>query len=362
MNKHSIRRIGVGVAAAVALATAVAAPAQAFVPGPIGVVYAGPEFQLSINTDGGNPAHTTRHADGTWAAWDSVPDMYYNPGATSSLTQAESGTGKTFLAAEGSAIQFLIRDSATGQWTSPSGTAAPIPDEVPIEHSGNTPATARITKLVGSVVMGGEFHLFGQRGPSALYEVVRHSDGTWGAWQELYVPGQIGEIKELSVASTDGAGIQLVAVAGGRLWHANRADAGSAFAAWGDVFANSSNPGTAEHVAVAAVKGELQVVVTGNNGTGIYHAIRRATGSWTVFGDVKAATKASLGTIAGVGVADTDRLSGNDALQVVVVDTAGHLRHTVRNSAGSWTTFGDVDAVIPNSHLGTAVSVAGAGQ
>ncbi|GAA2743792.1 hypothetical protein [Kitasatospora cinereorecta] len=356
------KRMSVRLAAAAAVA-AVATSIAVVPAGAVALPAMPAEFQLTINTDAYNtPFHTTRHADGTWSSWDQVPDMYYNPGGTTSLTQTEHA-GVTFLASNyAGQIQFLIRDTA-GNWTSPTGTTAPIPGEVPIWHSGNTPATTPITKMLGSAFVDNEFHLIAQAGNGYPYEIVRHADGTWGDWTELAGQlGNIGTITDFSAATTNGSDLQFTAVAGGKLWHTKRATSVDAFTAWGDVFAVSSNPGTAEHVAAAGVSGELQVVVTGNNGAGVFHAIRHADGTWTRFGDVEAATRSNPGTVTGVGIAATNTLSTGPNLQVVVVNNTGGLFHTVRNSSGSWTTFGDVNANVPGSHAGHATTVSGAGE
>ncbi|WP_035842007.1 hypothetical protein [Kitasatospora azatica] len=354
-------RLAVG-AAAVALAVS-SVPANALTVGPIGVVSPPNDFQLTINTGpNGAPYHTVRHADGTWSAWDSVPDMYFNPGATSSLTQAENGSGSTFLASMfADEIQFLIYSQNSG-WVSPTGTTAPISSSIPIVHSQFSPPTTPVVKLAASVVVGGEFHLFAIAGNGGLYEIVRHTDGSWTNWSDLSLSlNGIGSTTELAAASTDGTDTQLVAVAGGKLWHAKRADSASAFSSWGDVFANSSNPGTAEHVAVGGVNGQLQVVVSGNNGTGVYHAIRNATGNWTVFGNVEAAA-GNPGRITGVGASGTSAITGSPVLQIAVLTDNGGLFHTLRDTTGHWTSFGNVNAAVPGSYSGTAVTVAGAGE
>ncbi|MFE0463686.1 hypothetical protein ACFW1A_30985 [Kitasatospora sp. NPDC058965] len=361
-------RVTVGTAAAAALALGTV-PADALTGGPIGVgpigVVAAPnDFQLTINTGNyGQPYHTERHPDGTWSDWDAVPDMYYNPGATETLTQAEDGNGHTLLASRfADQIQFLVYDHSTATWTSPTGTTAPIPAEIPIVHSGNTPATTPVVTLAASVVVGGEFHLFGIAGNGGLYEIVRHADGSWTGWSDLsFQLNGIGTVTGLAAATTNGTDLQLVAVAGGKLWHALRSTTGGAFGSWGDVFANSSNPGTAEHVAVAGVNGQLQVVVSANNGTGVYHAIRNATGNWTVFGNVEAAA-GNPGQITGVGAAGTGAITGTQVLQLAVLTSGGTVFHTVRDSGGHWTGFGNVTTTVKGSVSGTAVTVAGSGE
>ncbi|GJF29116.1 hypothetical protein KNE206_18160 [Kitasatospora sp. NE20-6] len=357
MNNRRLRHAttGLAAAAAVALCGAVTGtPAQAVTGGSTGTVKTAAEFQLTIATEV-DPQLTVRNADGTWTAWRSVPDMYYLPSATTSVTQVEAG-GRTFLAAMGSAIQFLIRDT-DGTWNSPTDLTAPIADEVPILHSGNTPPTARLTRLMGSAFVDNEFHLFARTAAGSLHEAVRHGDGTWGTWQDVSVPGVLpGRITELSAVTLTGGDLQLLAVAGGKLWHTARAASASAFSAWSDVFAGSSGPGTAQHVSAAEVKGELQAVVTTGNGTGVYHAVRRTTGAWTVFGDVEAATRTPLGTVTGVAVGGSNQYTDGDVLQVAVLDSNGKLFHTLRNANGTWTKFGSVDAAT-GAHFGTASAV-----
>ncbi|MBF9069165.1 hypothetical protein [Streptacidiphilus fuscans] len=309
------------------------------------------EFQLTINTSANAaPLHTIRNADGTWTAWDQVPDMYANPVGTSSQTQAESG-GELYYASEGSGqIQFLTRD-ATGTWTSPTGTTAPVPSTIQVGAGQTT-----VASLVGSAVLGSDFHLIALAANGDLYETIRHSDGTWTYWNDLYdannnALGAIGTITDASVATTNGSDLQIAAVVGGKLYHSIRTTPTGTWTPWGDVFANSSNPGTATHVAIAGVDGALEVMVTVNSGNGLYHATRNSNGTWTVFGNVESETGFNPGTLTNLAMAATGDSSTSDVMEYALVNTSGTVYHGIRYTNGTWSAVGDVNTAVPGTGL-----------
>ncbi|MCU7820151.1 hypothetical protein [Kitasatospora sp. DSM 101779] len=146
-----------------------------------------------------------------------------------------------------------------------------------------------------SATVNGDFDLIATGDNGRLYEALRHANGTWVGWTDLTakIAGSPGTITEVAAATTTRGDLQLVAVSGGKLWHL-RATAAGTWSGGGDLFANSSNPGTATHVAAAGVAGALQVLVTTNS---LYHAIRAASGSWSAFGDAGSAVGGVAGPI-----------------------------------------------------------------
>jgi hypothetical protein len=84
----------------------------------------------------------------------------------------------------------------------------------------------------------------------------------------------------------------------------------------------------------------LHVVAVTTSG-GLRHAIRTADGSWTSFGDVEA--------IAGQigGVTDAEAVVAGTKLHVVAI-VNGTLFHTIRHADGTWDSFHNADMVIGN--------------
>ena len=85
----------------------------------------------------------------------------------------------------------------------------------------------------------------------------------------------------------------------------------------------------------------LQQFVSVTSDGKIWHAIRNATdGSWTRFGDVKAATGTDPGQFTSVACASSD-----EGLHVSGSTTDGKMWHAIRNATnGSWTPLRDVKA------------------
>ncbi|MFG2825728.1 LamG-like jellyroll fold domain-containing protein [Kitasatospora sp. NPDC048365] len=321
----------------------------------VGLPPAPTELQVATVTNSNNLHHTTRDSGGHFTAWDQVPDMAYNPGGGfSSVTQAEY-QGNTYLAGIGWELQFQVRQFGSTEWDSPTGTTAPLSLTVP-------GTSVQITKVNASAIVNGDFDLIATGNNGRLYEALRHPNGVWVGWTDLTakIAGTPGTLTEVAAATTTGGDLQLVAVSGGKLWHANRATAGGTWSAWGDVFANSSNPGTATHVAVAGVTGALQVMVTTNNGNSLYHAIRAATGVWTVFGDAGAAVGGVPAPIVSLAMAGVGT-GASSTMQFVALTNAGTIYHAIRVPTG-WTGLGNVTTYVQGTVSGTPVLVSAAGD
>jgi len=313
------------------------------------------ELQLTTLTDSGTLNHTSRNINGNFTAWDAVRDMAYIPGTFRSATQAEY-QGTTYLAALGNAVEFQVRPFGSSTWGSPTGTDAPLPDRV-----GSTSVT--IASVNASAIVNGDFDLIATGSDGHLYEALRHPNGTWVSWTDLtaQIAGSIGTIQEVAAATTTGGDLHLVLIAGNKLMHATRSSARGTWTGWGDVYAVSSNPGTPGHVAAAGVAGVLQVMVVTNNGSGIYHTIRAAKGTWGGFGDVKAATASNPGTVVSIAMAGVDTGAANH-MQFVAVNSTGTIYHSVRKTTGAWTTMGNVTTYVQGTLYGTPKSVIAAGD
>ncbi len=93
----------------------------------------------------------------------------------------------------------------------------------------------------------------------------------------------------------------------------------------------------------------------------LWHTIRQSDGTWTPFGDVKAQA-GDRGTFVRVGIAVEPAPGPAEfisELHVGGVTSDGKLWHTIRHSDGTWTPFGDVKAQAGDR--GTFVDVGDAG-
>ncbi|MDH6578421.1 LamG-like jellyroll fold domain-containing protein [Kitasatospora sp. MAP5-34] len=318
------------------------------------------ELQLTTLDSTGNLDHTVRAINGTFTPWDAVPDMAYVPMGTNSATQAEY-QGTTYIAKMSSALEFQVRPFGSSTWGSPTGTSAPLPSTV-----GST--TVSITAVDASAIVNGDFDLIGTGSDGHLYEALRHPNGVWVSWSDLTaqisaagIGGSLGTVQEVAAATTTGGDLQVLVIAGGKLYHAVRGAAGGTWSGWGDVYANSSNPGTPNHVSAAGVAGALQVMVSTNNGSGLYHSIRDTTGHWGAFGDVEAATATNPGTVVSIGMSCVGT-GASSMMQVAIVNSAGTIYHTIRYPSASWATMGNVTSYVQGTLYGTPKTITVAGD
>jgi hypothetical protein len=108
----------------------------------------------------------------------------------------------------------------------------------------------------------------------------------------------------------------------------------------------------ANQVDIAQVGADLHAVVRATNRQ-LYHAIRRANGSWTAFGNATNEAGALSGDLMDISVT-----AAGGQLQVAVCTTDSGLFHTIRFLDGNWQRFGDVKQVA-GSDVGYEVTIAG---
>jgi hypothetical protein len=145
----------------------------------------------------------------------------------------------------------------------------------------------------------------------------------------------------------------LASTTDGTPWHTIRQAAGS-WLTFGDVTGQAGNPGVVGSVASALIGGDLHVVVQTSNDGGAWHTIRRANGTWLLFGDV-------FGQAGNPGSIQDVSISGNGAtgdLHVLASTTDGGVWHTIRQANGGWLPFGDVTGQAGNPGVVGSVATA----
>ncbi|MBB4927350.1 trypsin-like serine protease [Kitasatospora kifunensis] len=203
--------------------------------------------------------------------------------------------------------------------------------------------------------INGDTHIVALGGDGHLHHTIVRQPTTGGAGMVSgfgdvnAVAGQLTNITQVAAVSI-GNQLHVVAVANGRLYHTIRQADGS-WIGFGDIETGggAGNLPAVTSVALASVGGQLQVAAVANGK--VYHTIRNTTGNWTSWGDVAQAAGAT-GPVTSVAMAG----SGNDAQMVIITDNGAHQYHTIRYASGTWQPFSDLSGVWGQL---TATSVSG---
>jgi len=190
-----------------------------------------------------------------------------------------------------------------------------------------------------------------------MFHTIRKPDGTWPyAWGNVIKATSAPFASAQLVATTMFTNAQLSVLAlddAGTLWHIMRNSDGSWTAPWLSVQAAMQAAGhppisaVTYVAAIADAKNNMHVLVLDSDRT-LWHTIRQAAGYWPYpWGNVQSVIRAqgnpTIGPIALVAGA----INPNGDLQVVVLDEAARLWHTIRLANETWPyPWGDVDAAI----------------
>jgi hypothetical protein len=213
--------------------------------------------------------------------------------------------------------------------------------------------------VVGSVtsaLIGGDLHVVVQTSDGLAWHTIRQANGTWLPFGDITgQAGNPGFIQDVSISGNTANGDLhvLASTTDGRLWHTIRQANGS-WLTFGDVTGQAGNPGVVGSVASALIGGDLHVVVQTSNDGGAWHTIRRANGTWLLFGDV-------FGQAGNPGSIQDVSISGNGAtgdLHVLASTTDGGVWHTIRQANGGWLPFGDVTGQAGNPGVVGSVATA----
>ncbi|MCX5403850.1 S1 family peptidase [Streptomyces sp. NBC_00335] len=151
-------------------------------------------------------------------------------------------------------------------------------------------------------------------------------------------------------ATTPGWQTKALVQSGTSLYQAARLSDGS-WTGYTDVQNKASNLGGIRSSAAAGINGDTHVLAISNAG-GLFHTVRKADGTWGSFGNVFSVANA-LGNLTQVSTVSI----GHDLHVVAVAD--GKAFHTVRNGAGNWTPFFQINGSLTNVTAAATASVRG---
>ncbi|MFF7366059.1 trypsin-like serine protease [Streptomyces sp. NPDC008125] len=225
----------------------------------------------------------------------------------------------------------------------------------------NAAGTIQDIAYAADAAIKGKNYVFAVGGNGHLYEANRRATGGWDAFRDLTTElGDKPGLTRVAVTST-GTGLALIGLADGRVYHATQ-DANEVWSKWGDVSAKLGFLGNATQVTVAQTSGgETQVGVAADGKA--YHGIRKSDGTWsTDWGSVSGLSTGLTAKVNGMSFAS---VAGD--LQVVITSVTGEKKHAIRKADGTWSKFGDlgdelgrdittgIDATAVNGELQTAV-------
>ncbi|NEA35442.1 hypothetical protein [Streptomyces sp. SID13031] len=269
----------------------------------------------------GHLMHQTRAGDGTWKpSWEEVGIPAVSVYRVSCVGM--SNDLHVVAALNSGAPSHGVRNRSDGSWTAFS----PIPSQ-----SGPTPGAPHVAVTSLGSSAGSKLHVFGasERG-NALYYTGRNADGSWHPrWVNLRTFGSIiNHVATTRVGTT----IDTAVVTDGKLFHAIRASDGT-WSNWGNIESVAGEiANDVLHVALAGIGSQLHVVALSGS-SDVYHAIRRADGSWQRFKKVTAFSNYSPFFVSAANV--------GAELQVAIIDFTANasqiIRHNIRRSDGSWT-------------------------
>ncbi|MFG2910443.1 polymorphic toxin-type HINT domain-containing protein [Kitasatospora sp. NPDC048286] len=184
-----------------------------------------------------------------------------------------------------------------------------------------------------------------------VWHTLRGADGKWGGWGDVTsVVGPIANPSQLSLSAT-ASGLEVLALSDGVLKHTLRRPDG-VWAGWGNVYGETGSLTGATRVASAATGSGLEVVVVA--GDSIWHTIRFGNGVWQKWGNVYGATGA---LITPTGVTATATGAG---LEVAAI-AGGGIWHTIRRPDGVWAGWGNVSQVVGQLSQPLSASVVSSG-
>ncbi|MFF5503221.1 trypsin-like serine protease [Streptomyces roseolus] len=185
---------------------------------------------------------------------------------------------------------------------------------------------------------------------TSLYQAVRLPDGSWTGYTDLQSKiGSLGGIRSTAAAGINGDTHVLAVSTSGGLFHTVRKPDGT-WGTFGDVFAVANALGNLTQVSAVSIGHDLHVVAVADGKA--FHTVRNSAGSWTPFRQIN-------GSLTGVTAAATASVRGE--LQVGIV-SGGKPYHTIRQTSGTWLGWGNVAQAVGATGPVTSLSMAGTGD
>lgn len=297
------------------------------------VVQAGTSLYQGIRLPGGD-----------WTGFTDVQSKAGNIGGIRAATVAGIGSDTHVVAlADDGSLRHTVR-KADGTWST----------------FGDIGAAANVlggVTRVSAVSIGNDLHVLAVAS-GKVFHTVRKADGNWTKFGDLSaVAGPIGTVTSVATASAGGQ-LQVAAVSGGKAFHTIRTAAGH-WAGWGSVADAASATGPISSVSMAGTGDDAHIVIATDNGARQYHGMRKGTGHWEAFAELKDV----LGTVNAKSVAAA---AVDGELQLAVTTSDNKALHTVRHADRTWNPATQVNlhGVIGTGPLSingplTAISVAG---
>jgi len=358
----SVRRAGAVVAAGV-LAVATGAGAAGAVPVKAGVrsaaVQGGPDvsgFDLLLRAEPWTVLQTRRANDRSWDQPHLVPQL---AGLFHWTVVVQGGRLRLFGAQAIGYGRHYVQSAqqADGSWSA----LVPMTGVVDLPVSQQYGQMGRMT----SSLVNGQVQVSAIDGAGRVVHTVEGPGGVWQPWSVVSAASGLGSGPFFSLATAELNGeLQMVGTTvAGEVLHTIRHADGS-WQPWGNVMGATGTPspwGWTTDVAVAAINGQLQVVVEDNSMAASYHAIRRADGSWTPWGNIPAQVGFNLAGYPSLPGVEAAAVNGELQLLWETSSNAGDIYHTIRHADGSWDRVGHVQDAINLSPYRVVPTGAGAG-
>ncbi|WP_354644489.1 N-acetylmuramoyl-L-alanine amidase [Kitasatospora camelliae] len=291
------------------------------------------DFYYAPTVDGSAPHDRTLVTGGVKY----YPIRYNHRLAFVSADDVQLVPAPTDVLASGERVQLLAQTSS-GPVNAGANYSRGVWEQFhPIPSAGPTPEPKQSFALL---YMGGQVHAVALAG-GRVYTADRNlTTGEWSPWYDLQVTGLAGPlaspVTELTVAAT-GSKMHVVALSGGRLMEATADYGAGRWYQWGDVSGALGLPtGALTKIAAAANGNVLHINGVGSDGRihvadGDYNR-----GMWS-YGDITGAVGPLSGTITGLATVST----GSKQYVLAVVD--GKVKQASADyAAGVWAGWGDV--------------------
>ncbi|WP_316520897.1 polymorphic toxin-type HINT domain-containing protein [Kitasatospora brasiliensis] len=271
------------------------------------------------------------------------------------LTNAWSATDNCVAQPDSANGPFV--GGADPYWTSYTYDAAGNRTQATNRTSGAAPGPLMDTTKVTSVAIAGD----GQTSSVAIsggqvYLAQQRANGTWRNYENLHTTTKAGAlpaaVEHVAAVWSDNT-LQIMAIAGGKVWHTRRMADGT-WQPWGDVTGAAGPIANPSQLSLSATASGLEVL-TFSDGV-LKHTLRKPTGEWGAWGNVYG----EAGNLA--GATRVTSAATSTGLEVMVL-AGGKLWHTVRFPTGNWQKWGDVYSMTGalNSPTNLAATATGAG-